>query len=575
MALATLAALGALTAGCAREGPPSALAAGWRPARFGSYGVPPPTGAARLARFRNAAAEAGLAYRWSIPGPRPLDILQTIGNGCAFLDYDADGQLDVLLVGSPPALYRGDGRGRFQDVSAACGLSSLRGRLLGCAVGDVDGDGFDDLYLSGWRAGALLRNVPSTAPGGRAFRDATPESGLPPQPWGTSAAFSDLDGDGLLDLYVGGYVAFRPEEDPRLCEDRGVRSACEPQTYLPEKGRLYRNLGAGRFADVTVAWGAHAVAGKALGVAFGPLDRGGPSALAIANDEMQGDLLRLERASGQTRLRNIGVESGTAYDRDGNVHAGMGIDWGDYDNDGRFDLVVTTFGGEPRSLYHNEGGGRFSDRGPLAGLGGAAATGVAFGCKFVDYDNDGWLDLMIASGHVQDNIAQIDPLQAYRQSTQLFRNRRDRFGAFEDVSSASPDLTRPVLGRGLAVGDYDNDGRVDALVVDSEGAPLLLHNETRPLGTWLSVELAARKGRSPLGAVLSTEAGRARFHRQCQTGGSYLSASDRRIHFGLGSVRRVDRLVVRWPDGSTQTLTTVPVNRRIRVRQGSPGWTVP
>jgi len=618
-----------LLAGCARawNGTPPAGAARSRPFRFMARGVVPVSAdALKTARFVDVAEASGLRYAWTIPGKRPLTILQTIGNGCAFLDYDNDGWLDILLVGPRLALYRnetgaygsmgvreyGSENGtptlpyphaptsRFRDVTHITGLDRFTGHFLGCAVGDIDNDGYDDLYISGYRTGLLLRNEEAEGvqgfrrnrrartilrrisgvrgdperlnprtPAHRVFRDITREAGLRPQPWGTSCAFADVNRDGRLDLYVCNYVDFGPDTEPQLCVEQGVETACEPQSYHPLKGVLYRNDGKGRFTEVTQDSGVAEVAGKGLGAAFADFDNSGRPGLAIANDEMPGDLLRPVKRAAAPRYENVGVASGTAYDRDGNLHAGMGIDWGDYDNDGRLDLFVTTFANEPRSLYRNDGKGRFSDLGMQAGFGAEAARYVAFGCKFFDYDNDGWLDIVIANGHVQDNIAAIYGNQTYRQPTQLFHNTGGKYPRFEDVSPSSPDLMRPLVGRGLAVGDYDNDGRVDVLVVDSEGRPLLLHNESRPAGRWLGVRLVGtRSNRNGYGALLMAKVGNRTLLRQCQTGGSYLSASDPRVHFGLGRAKRVDRLTIRWPGGQVDTFKNLTADRYVTIREG-------
>src|SRR5262249_13407905 len=268
---------------------------------------------------------------------------------------------DLLLVGGRLALYAGDGKGRFTDVSQETGLAGLTGHFLGCAVGDVDGDGYPDIYISGYRTALLLLNQ-----GGRRFRDVTRAAGLPPEPWGTSCAFAEtVPGSGRLDLYVANYADFGPETQPQLCVESGRETSCGPRHYRPIVGHLYRNRGVvdgiPRFQDVTRPSDAATALGKALGVAFADLDGSGRPTLAIANDEMPGDLLQPQPGSPQPRYKNVAELSGTAYDRDGNVHGGMGVDWGDYDNDGRFDLFVATFQNETKALYRNQGGVRFRD----------------------------------------------------------------------------------------------------------------------------------------------------------------------------------------------------------------------
>jgi hypothetical protein len=505
----------------------------------------------------DTAESAGLHYRWTIPGKRPLTILQTIGNGCAFLDYDNDGNLDILLVGPKLALYKGDGHGHFTDVSHATGLDTLHGHFLGCAVGDYDNDGYDDLYISAYRGGILLHNE-----GGKRFRDVTAEAGIRPQPWGSSAAFADIDGDGKLDLYICNYLKFGPSS-PQHCTLNRHLAACGPRDYAPERGVLYHNLGGGRFRDVTTAWGAQQAQGKGLGVAAADYDGSGHQSLAIANDVMPGDLLQYRGG----KFEDVGTASGTAFDRNGNLHGGMGLDWGDYDNDGRLDLLVATFQMEAKNLYHNTGGSFVDNSVPL-GLASKTMPYVAFGAKFLDVDNDGWLDILLTNGHTQDNTAEINPTTTYREPTQLFHN--DNGTAYTEISAALVGKAgQPIVGRGLAVGDFDNDGKIDALVVDSEGAPLLLHNQTAKAGHWLLCRLIGTKcNRDGQGALVRAQAGDKTFLRRCGTDGSYLSASDKRVHIGLGAAQQAT-LTVQWPDGHQDVYKDVAADRIVTLREGA------
>jgi enediyne biosynthesis protein E4 len=522
-------------------------------------------------RFADVGQTAGLDYEWKIAGKRPLNILQTIGNGCAFLDYDNDGNLDILLIGDRLALYKGNGKGKFTDVSAATGIDKLKGHFLGCAVGDADNDGWRDIYVSGYRTGVLLRNAQ-----GKSFKDISASAGIQPQPWGTSAAFAEtIPGSGKLDLYVCNYAVFGPDTQPQLCNENGRMTSCGPRHYEPLKGALYRNDGGLRFTDITKSVGGKTVAGKALGVAFADFEGNGIPGIALANDEMPGDLLKpsLKLVGGKTSVayENIGELSGTAFDRDGNMHGGMGTDWGDYDNDGKPDLFVATFQNEVKSLYRNEGEGRFMDVGIPSGISLPATPFVAFGVKFLDFDNDGNLDLVVANGHVQDNIAEVQTGAVYRQSSQLFRNKGGKPILFEDVSSAvGPDFGKKIIGRGLATGDYDNDGKVDVLIVDSEGKPLLLHNEGGPAHHWLGVQLVGTKSnRDGYGATVTLKtAGGKMLYRHCHADGSYMSSSDPRVHFGLGTEEKVESLTVRWPSGRTETFDAPTVDRYMVIEEG-------
>lgn len=561
-----MAALGAalLTVGCNR-------ASGKNPGEEGKGSSAAPPAAAVTTRFTDVAGAAGLRYEWKIAGKRPLNILQTIGNGCAFLDYDNDGNLDILLVGPTVALYKGDGKGKFTDVSAVTGIGALKGHFLGCAVGDMDNDGWRDIYVSGYREGRLLRNE-----AGKRFKDITAAAGLKPQPWGTSAAFAEtIPGSGKLDLYVCNYAVFGPDTDPQLCKENGKLTSCGPRHYKPLKGVFYRNDGGLKFTDITKYVGGDAVAGKGLGVAFADFEGSGVLGIALANDEMPGDLLKpsLKTTDGKTTVsyENIGEMSGTAFDREGNMHGGMGTDWGDYDGDGRPDLFVATFRNEAKSLYRNEGEGRFMDMGVPSGVSLPAYPFVAFGVKFLDFDNDGTLDIVVANGHVQDNIAEVQGEAEYRQSSLLFRNKGGSPVLFEEVTgSVGADLGKKIVGRGLATGDYDNDGKIDVLIVDSEGKPLLLHNEGGPAHHWLGVRLVgAKSNRDGYGAALTLKtAGGKTLYRLCRADGSYLSSSDPRVHFGLGTEEKIESLTVRWPSGRTETFDAPTVDCYIRVEEG-------
>jgi enediyne biosynthesis protein E4 len=505
--------------------------------------------------FREVAASAGLVYQWTPPQKTPLNLRETIGNGAAFLDFDADGSLDILLVGAPCALFRGEGKGKWTPVE----FPKLTGEFLGCAVGDYDSDGFPDLYLSAYQGGVLLHNE-----GGKAFRDVTKESGLKPQPWGTSVAWVEtVPGSGRLDLMIANYVDFDPKHGARpLCDFRDAKgatvlAACGPKEYEPLPAALFRNLGNGRFEDASVSSGARSLThGRGLGVAACDFDGSGRLAIAFANDEAPGDLLVPEKG----RFTNQADALGIAYDRDARLHAGMGLDWGDYDNDGWPDLVVAAFRYEPNSLYRSDVGKSFSDQSYPAGLGAATEPYVTFGCRFFDYDNDGWLDLAFTNGHVQDNVEQLDAKTHYRQPSQLFHNQNGRFT--ESSAQGGSAFQTPLVGRGLAVGDYDNDGALDLLLVDSAGKPLLLHNEAPARGHWLGLQLRGKKSNAMgYGATVALTVGGKTLVRHCHADGSYLSSSDPRVHFGLGVATKIDKLEVRWPSGKKQIVSALEPDR--------------
>jgi hypothetical protein len=504
----------------------------------------------------------GITFRTGHGGKSPLTILQTAGGGAAFLDYDNDGWLDVLLVGERAVeLYHNERGKQFRDVTPSAFLPPPSSLWMGCCTGDYNNDGFTDVYLTGYRCNALLRNN-----GDGTFRDMTglvvPRNH---KSWETSCAFADGDGDGWLDLYVARYLRF-DERSPQFCTFKSVRAACPPHYYDGEQGVFYRNLSGQKFTDATRDAGLHDTHGKGLGVGFCDYDDDGAPDLYIANDGVPGDLLHND---GKGRFRNVGLLSGTAYTARGRPHAGMGVDWSDFDHDGRFDLIVTAFQHEGCSLYQNQGGGLFSDITSTAGLQPPTLLRLGFGVKFADFDNDGYDDLLIANGHVQDTVHGFDDTATYRQRPQLFYNQRN--GTFREVSDGAGDaFRRAIVGRGICVGDIDNDGGIDALLVDAEGRPLLLRNTTAPRGNYLTVKVRGRGRRDDIGArvTLITDGGTQT--KEIRTDGGYLSASDPRLHFGLGKNRIVQRLKVRGRSGRTSQRHRLPCNQSLDLPAISP-----
>jgi hypothetical protein len=526
-------------------------------------------------RFADVTSESGIAHvvagegKTLRPGETPLalTILETMGNGCAFFDYDNDGNLDVLLVDRKLILYKGNGKGRFKDVTQSSGLPVLSGHFMGCAVGDYDNDGWDDLYISGFRTGLLLRNE-----GGKTFRDVTKAAGLPLQQWGTACGFADVDRDGLLDLFVANYVAFG--HDPMKYIQRCEPVACGPQKYAPEFPHLYRNLGNGKFSDITKSAGLADTEGKGLAVGFADYDDDGDPDIMVANDEVACDLFQND---GRGRFVNVAKEAGTAFTVDGKVQAGMGVDWADYDGDGRLDAIVTNYTKEPRSLYRNEGDGLFKNTTREAGIALPTMPYLAFGSKWLDFDNDGWPDLILANGNVDNKISVFFPDISYRQPMQVFRSQGGKPGgriAFEDHSRLLGDaLMKPIVGRGLATGDFNNDGRVDVLVMDDDGPVRLLQNQGGTVGNWIGFSLTGtgKSNRNAHGARITVETADGRSQvREVQTASSYLSASDRRLLFGIGKQSAATRVTVRWPDGGMERYENLPAGKYHVIRQGQP-----
>ncbi len=519
--------------------------------------------------FVDVAAKVGIDFRTGHSN-RLLNILETAGSGCAFLDYDRDGYLDLLFVAKDQCrLFHNTGRGTFEDVTAAMGLAQA-GHWIGCAVGDYDNDGYPDLFLNGYGCVRLLHNehgkgfTDVTEPAGLSSL-ATAEGGMPA--FGVSAAWVDVDGDGWLDLYVARYVAFKRGMKEFCRSHSGYLQTCGPKEYAGQRGVLLRNLGGRRFVDVTRLMGADRVHGKAWGVTCFDYNGDGWPDLYIANDEQPGDLLENLHGHG---FKNVALEAGAAFDSDGRPHGAMGVDAGDFNGDGRMGLVVTTFVNEPNSLYRNNDQRTFTDVGVPAGIGVPTAPRVGWGTKFFDYDNDGWLDLLFINGHATDSSLHPDARSDMAQPAQLFRNRG---GSFVPVPLGAAGA--PIVGRGAAFGDYDNDGFPDVAVVDMEGRAQLLHNEegARPgHAHWLGLSLVgSRSNRLGLGARVTLRGGGRTQTAEAQTCGSVFSASDPRVRFGLGQSRDVEEVVVRWPSGVTDRLARPPVDRYLELREGQTG----
>jgi hypothetical protein len=480
-----------------------------------------------------------------------------MGFGCALLDYDGDGKLDVLLVARDHVeLYRNRGDGTFENVTAKAFPGAVRKPyLMGCSVCDYDGDGRPDLLITGYGRTILYHNQ-----GDGTFKDVTAGSGLEargPYDWTTSAAWADVDGDGKPALYVCRYVLFTPATKQtctfKALDGSDVVMTCGPQAYAPEVGSLYKNAGGGRFIDITKASGLGDAHGKALGCMFCDFLNNGRPGLFIANDQTQQDLYV---NTGRGKFRNVALQSGVAFGSDGSAIAGMGLDWGDDENRGRFDLLVSNFSGKPKSLFRSDDRGSFSDAAALAGIVGPTLTNLTFGAHFIDLYNKGLQDIVLTNGHVQALIGKADNTTSYLQPTQLFRNLGQ--GRFEEIGSAAgPDIAKPIAGRGMAVGDFDGDGRQDLLIVDAEGMPRLLHNDAPP-HHYLNIRCLTRPGGpDALGARATVASGKISQLQECRSSGSYLSSDAPGVHFGLGDENHAARVTIRWPQGTMTQYSNV------------------
>ena len=453
-------------------------------------------------------------------------------------------------------LYKNLGDFRFKDITEGSGLRQ-KGYWQGVAVGDIDNDGLPDLYIAAKGEAALYRNL-----GGGHFQDMTPIAGLTvrdPNRWNSAALLFDYDHDGRLDLFVGAYVNLGSNSG--LCESGGVMQACAPITFPAQKGVLYHNSGNWRFTPVDLANITH---GKVLGVIAGDLYGDGGMELYLANDVMEADLLRY---LGNGRWSAEGRTSNTAFNSDGHAMGGMGVAVSDYDGDGKLDMAVGTFSRDPRSLFHNDGGGLFSNRAFPSGIAGLSTFYVAFGTAFADLDNDCWPDLVMVNGHVQDQPELLDKDITYAEPPQILRNLGN--GRFADVTpGAGPALSRRIVGRALCTGDLDNDGKIDMVAEDLEGPPLILQNISPDAESWLSIRLVGKAcNRDGQGAIVTCTAGGRKQVKLDTTGGSYYSANDPRVHFGLGPARKIDSLTVRWPGGKEQAVKDVSINKEIEVKE--------
>jgi hypothetical protein len=530
------------------------------------------------ALFVEVAAEVGLKFTHINGATGQYYMAEQMGAGVALFDYDNDGDLDVFLVqggslapgssgGAAPTsrLFRNDlqpaGGMRFTDVTERAGVG-LRTYGMGTAVGDYDGDGDLDLLVTSFGPETLYRNN-----GDGTFTDVTKQAGVSDDVWSTSATFVDYDRDGYLDLFVANYVDFTVAGN-RLCHDSvGARDYCSPRVYRPVADRLYRNLGNGRFANVTESAGISRADGSGLGVVAGDYNADGWLDLYVANDATPNQLW-INRRNGT--FVDEGMISGTAVNAAGNPEGSMGIASGDVDADGDEDLFITNIIGETFAFYENDGRGNFEDVRTRLGLAAPTAAFTGFGTDWFDYDHDGWLDLFITNGAVNLIEAQRGQPMPFKMRNQLFRNTGS--GRFEETSAAAgPAFARAEVGRGAAFGDIDNDGDIDIVVTNNGGPVWLLLNQTGRDRKSLQLRLEQpTANRLAFGAWVGLErAGQKTLWRRVKADGSYLSANDSRLHFGLGASPSFDAVVVKWPDGQEERWTGIKADRVVTLRRGS------
>jgi hypothetical protein len=511
-------------------------------------------------------------------------LIETMGSGVGVFDYDNDGRLDIffangatipdpapkdfLPVKTGPAewnrLYHQKPDGTFEDATEKAGLSGV-GYGMGVAVGDYDNDGYEDLYVTAYGGNKLYHNN-----GNGTFADVTKKTGMggdatPGKSWSTSAAWVDLDNDGRLDLIVLRYVNWN-FDDVWCGEHReGYRSYCHPDIFPAIPPLVYHNNGDGTFTEVAARIGMSKPA-KGLGIALADYDRDGRIDVAIANDSM---LEFLYHNKGDGTFEENGLDAEIAVDGNGRTYAGMGIDFQDYDNDGLPDLVITNLANQKYALYHNNGDGSFTYDTYIAGLAGMTLLHSGWGVRFLDYDNDGLRDLVVSQGHDLDTVSLDFPELHYKEPMLLARNMGH--GRFVDVSKESGSVfAEPWVGRGMAVGDLDNDGRVDAVVATNGGAAHVLHNETKTINHWLLMNLVGHvSNRDAIGARVTLTTNTGSQYATVSTSGSYLSANDKRVHFGMGADGVAKEITITWPSGIVQRLTGVKADQVLKIDEPS------
>jgi hypothetical protein len=521
--------------------------------------------------FTDVTSAAGIRFRHNNGAFGRKYLPETLGSGCAFLDFDNDGWQDVLFVNSTnwpgrggppshPALYRNNRNGTFTDITKQAGLAvAIYG--LGVAAADYDNDGHTDIYITALGPNRLFRNL-----GNGRFADVSARAGVADPGFSTSAMWLDYDRDGRLDLFVANYVDWSIDKDLFCTLDGRSKSYCTPESYKGQSSSLYRNKGDGSFENVTRQAGLYDPSSKALGVAL--IDYNGDALpdIFVANDTQPN---RLYRNKGNRTFVDVGMTAGVAFNEAGVARAGMGTDAADFDQSGRPSLVIGNFSNEMMALYSNEGNGLFIDEAPASTIGKASLLTLTFACFFFDFDLDGLPDIFAVNGHVADDIGAVQPKVSYAQPPHLFRNRGAR--KFDEVTRASgAALQAPVVGRGGAYGDYDNDGDLDLLITTNNGPARLLRNDGGNRNNRLRIIAAGTtSNRNGIGArVRVTLENGTRLWSTVKTGSSYLSQSELPVTFGLGSATRVSGIEVAWPAGRVEMFPGAPANRPVTVQEG-------
>ena len=534
--------------------------------------IDPPAMADTSIQFVDVTQEAGIHWRHVDGRSGQKYFMETLGSGAAFFDYDADGDADLYFVNGAPlpgyvaeevptnCLYQNNGDGTFTDVTEIAGVGDT-GYGHGCAVGDYNNDGQLDLYVTNYGTNRLYRNN-----GDGTFTDVAEIAGVTEPRWSSSCAFADYDRDGHLDLYVVNYIVFDIDENPWCgLKEKGIRAYCEPDNFPAQSDTLFRNNEDGTFTDVTKSAGIYNTTGKGLGVVWGDYNNDGAPDIYVANDSTEN---LFYHNNGDGTFEEVGFMIGVALSEDGAAENGMGTAFGDWNNDGWFDLTVTNYAQQTNTLYHNDADGFFTDTTATTKTAQVTYPYLGWATAFIDYDNDGYQDLFVANGHLHENLAELGQQGTYGQRNLLFRNNYD--DTFTEVSETlGPGMRLEDVSRGATFADYDLDGDIDIVVTNSNTAPRLLRNDGGNQKNWLQVRLVATKGPTDaIGARVSIKTGDFLQTREVRSGDGYLSQRDLTLHFGIGDYAQVDSIEVQWQSGTRQLIKSAPANQVLFLKEG-------